>query len=428
MIRWAELSNMMSVISDCPHRERLGWLEQDHLHGPSFRYNFDMSPLVTKIMSDMSDCQLDDGLIPTTAPEYVVMGAKWRDAIEWGSAGVQLPWQQYEWTGDLEVLRRNYPMMKRYVEYLTGRARGGIAADGLGDWSGRGASPDTPRARVATALYYGNAVVLARSAELLGDSAEAASNQRLAAGIRDAFNNAFFHPDTSQYGPGSQCSNAIALVMGLVDPASRQAVLDNLVADLEKRQYTLTVGEVGLEYLFRALADGGRSDVIYAMNNQSDRPGYGYQLKMGATALCECWDAHRDNSQNQFMLGHIMEWFYHDLAGIRPDPEAPGFQRFVIRPRVVGDLTEVKGGYDSIRGRIVSEWRRDGRRLTLHVVVPPNTTATVCVPAAPGDGSSVTEGGRPAAEAPAMKFLKVDGPYAVYQVGSGDYRFGSSLP
>jgi hypothetical protein len=326
----------------------------------------------------------------------------------------------------LEVLRQNYPMMKRYVEHLTDVAKNGIAAKGLGDWSGKGASPETPGNLIATALYYEDAMTLAKSAKLLGNTREAAVQEQLAAAIKSAFNTAFYQPETHQYGTGSQCANSFAIALDLVDPADRQAVLDNLVTDLEKRDYAMTVGEVGLPYMLRALAGEGRSDVIHAVNNRTENPGYSHQLKMGATALCETWNANRDNSQIQFMLGHIMEWFYHDLAGIQPDPQAPGFSRVVIRPNVVGDLTEVKAGYDSVRGKIVSEWKRDNNRITLRVVIPPNVTATIYVPAA--NQSSVTEGGKPTNEVESLKFLRMNGSYAAYEAGSGDYTFSAALP
>ncbi|MBC8096030.1 MAG: family 78 glycoside hydrolase catalytic domain [Akkermansiaceae bacterium] len=421
MVRWAELGNMMSVISDCPHRERLGWLEQAHLHGPSFRYQYDMNAFFGKIMGDMADCQTPSGLVPTHVPEYPMMSPRWRDAIEWGSASVLIPWQQYGWTGDVEVLRRNYSMMQRYVNYLTSRATNGIAARGLGDWSGQGPSPETPGDLIATALYYEDVRVLARTAELLGKLDEAASAKILAEKIRAAFNATFFHSETSLYGTGSQGAHAFALALDLVAPENRPAVLAHLVADIEKRDYALTVGEVCLPYLLRALAGAGRSDVVFAMNNQSKHPGYGYQLKMGATALCETWNAHRDNSQIQFMLGHIMEWFYHDLAGIQPDPATPGFKHFVIHPNVVGDVTEANASYESVRGKIVSEWKITDENLTLHVVVPPNTTATIDVPTR--RASSVTESGQPAASAKGVTFLRFKESFASYRVGSGDYTF-----
>jgi hypothetical protein len=403
MIHWAEVSNMMSVISDCPHRERFGWLEQDHLHGPSLYYNFDMRPLANKVIADMADCQLADGLIPTSVPEYPVFPPKWRDSIEWGSSGVLMPWQEYEATGDLEVLRRNYPMMKRHVDHLTSQAKNEIAAKGIGDWSGKRAIVDKTPELISTAIYYQDVEALAKSAQLLGNAQESAAEELLATRIHDAFNATFFNPETNQYGSGSQASNSFALDLGLVEPAHRDAVLDNLVADLKNGKYAMTVGEIGLPYMLRALASGGRSDVIYLINNQTDNPGYGYQLKMGATALCETWDANRDNSQIQLMLGDIVEWFFHDLAGIQPDPQKPGYSHIIIHPTIVGDLTHVKADYDSVRGEIISEWKRDGQHLTMHVILPPNTTATITLPG-------------------------IIGSSAVKEVGSGDYTFETLLP
>ena len=202
-------------------------------------------------------------------------------------------------------------------------------------------------------------------------------------------------------------------------------MLDAVVKDVRDRGNALTAGDVGYRYLLRALADGGRSDVIFDMNNQSEKPGYGYQLKQGATSLTEAWDAGRASSQNHFMLGQIIEWFYHDLAGIECDPAGPGFKKIIIQPAVVGDLTWVKGSYDSIRGRIVSDWKREGNRFTLDVTIPANTTATVWVPAKqPGE---VMEGNTPAARSQGVKFLRREEGRSLYQVGSGRYMFQSEL-
>ena len=188
----------------------------------------------------------------------------------------------------------------------------------------------------------------------------------------------------------------------------------------------LTTGDVGYRYLLRALADGGRSDVIFALNNQPDKPGYGYQLAQGATSLTEAWNADPRSSQNHFMLGQINEWFYHDLAGIQTDPDGPGFKRIIVMPAIVGDLNWVKARYDSVRGRIVSEWKRDGRRLVLNVSIPPNTTATVFVPAV--DPATVRVGGRAAGRARGVAFLRREAAAAVFAVESGSYAFSSVLP
>lgn len=361
LVRWAQVSNMMSVLTDCPHRERLGWLEQYHLNGPSLRYEFDLAALFTKGMNDMADSQTEDGLVPDIAPEYVQFDGGFRDSPEWGSAFLLCAWQQYEWTGDAELIRRHYAAMQRYVAYLGSRSRNFIVSHGLGDWYDLGPKPPgvaqlTPVPLTATAFYYADAAALANMARVIGNVGDAARYDELARNIGEAFNRQFFDPSRNHYAQGSQCANSIPLAMGLVPAASRAAVLNGVVDDVTHRGNALTAGDVGYRYLLRALAEGGRSDVIYAMNNQSTRPGYGFQLKRGATSLTEAWDAGRDSSQNHFMLGHIMEWFYHDLAGIGIDSSAPAFKKIVIKPAAPGDLTWVKARYDSIYGRIESHW------------------------------------------------------------------------
>jgi hypothetical protein len=205
--------------------------------------------------------------------------------------------------------------------------------------------------------------------------------------------------------------------MGLADPVNRQAIFNNIVNNV--RENGLKAGEFGHRYLLRALADAGRSDVIYELHNQSDKPGYGYQVKLGKTSLAEFWDGH--GSQCHFMNGHITEWLYHDLAGIQDDPAGPGFKKFIIKPAILASLTWVKASYDSASGQIVSEWQYDGQNVTLHVVVPVNTTATIYVPAK--DAASVTESGTTIAQATGVKFLRMENGAAVYAVGSGTYQF-----
>ncbi len=383
LIRWAQRSNLMSLITDCPHRERLGWLEQYHLNGPSLRYEFDLTRLYAKTFDDMESAQRPEGLVPDIAPEYVIFSQGFRDSPEWGSAIILAAWQHYQFTGDERPLRLHYDAMGRYVDYLRRKATGHILSHGLGDWydigpKSPGRSQLTPIPLTATGIFYEDLKTLATIASLLGKPNDARRFSAEAAEVRATFNRTFYHADQGSYATGSQCANAMPLVYGLVEPAVRTRVVDALVRDVRTRG--LTAGDVGYRYLLRALADGGRSDVIYAMNNQSEKPGYGYQLAHGATSLTEAWNSDRGSSQNHFMLGQIMEWFYHDLAGIQPDPEAPGFARIVIRPAIVGDLTWVRATYQSPRGPITVAWKREGRDVELDVSIPVNATATVHVP------------------------------------------------
>jgi alpha-L-rhamnosidase len=135
--------------------------------------------------------------------------------------------------------------------------------------------------------------------------------------------------------------------------------------------------------------------------------------------LWEQWNG--TESRNHIMFGDILAWFYKALAGINPDPAAPAFKHFVIKPNVVGDLTSAEASYNSVRGRIASDWKVEKGRLDLEITVPVNTMATVYVPAA--DPATVKEGGEPAAEAEGVKVVEAKGGCAVYEVGSGSYRF-----
>jgi len=434
LVRWAQRSNMMSVLTDCPHRERLGWMEQDHLNGPSLRYDYRMERLFAKIDNDIADAEEPGGLVPEIAPEYVVFPARksanFHESVEWGSALLLVAQQQYEWTGDLDLLRQHYDAMKRYVDHLGAYAPNGILdiPGDLGDWydigpKRPGVSQLTPVALTETAFYFEDASVLAEAAELLGNAVDALKYKALAAEIRAAFNAKFYDTQKEQYGTGSQCANAIALVMGLVEPAQRSATLDALAGDVTAKGNT--AGDIGYRYVLRALADGGRSEVIGDMNNQSDKPGYGYQLKMGATSLTEAWDAARSSSQNHFMLGQIVEWFYHDLAGIQEDPAGPGFRRIIIRPQPAGNVTWVNASYDSARGRIAVEWKSGSTGFDLGVSIPSGSTATVFMPARAAD--QVSESGAPATIAKGVKFIENEGGRAVFEVSSGYYHF-NSLP
>ena len=430
LIEWAIRSNMVSIFTDCPHREKLGWLEQIHLMGPSFMYSHDVALLLRKMVGDMAEAQADTGLVPDIAPEYTVFQGGFRDSPEWGSACVVVPWNLYLWYGDATILRDHYEGMKRYVAYLGSRAKDHIIDYGLGDWydigpKAPGVAQLTPRALTATAFYYWDISTLEQAARVLGRNDDAQTYARLRREVGEVFNRQFYNPQTHQYSTGSQTANAIPVVFGLAPAQDAAAVLENIVQDIRQRGDSLTAGDIGYRYLLRALAHGGRSDVIFAMNSRSDRPGYGYQLAQGATSLTEAWNARRSSSQNHFMLGHILEWFYADLAGIQADPNAIACKKIRIRPSPVGDVTWTKASYDSPRGRIVSSWKREDGKFTLDVTIPPNTTATIYIPAK--DAASVTEGGSGIGEPEGIRLLGQEGQSIVCEVGSGEYRFESRL-
>ncbi len=428
LVRWAQRSNMVSVLTDCPHREKLGWIEQFHLNGPSIRYEFDTARIFTKAMWDMAEAQTEEGLIPNIAPEYTKFKNAFRNAAEWGAAFILVPWQQYQFTGDTELLRAHYGRMQRYFAFLESRTKDGLLHDGLGDWydldiNKKGRAGLTPAPITATAFLFHDAEMLAQIAELLGKKDDAAMYAEKAKTIHARYQQEFLKADTGTYATNSQASNALALGLNIAESQARESVLAALVKDVEERGYA-TAGDIGFRYLLRSLADAGRSDVVAKLINQDEKPGYGYQIKQGATALPESWNASRGASHNHFMLGQVIEWFYHDLAGIRPDPTAPGFKRFIVAPQLVAETTWVDASYESIHGKIAVRWERAsvGAPLTVKITVPTNTTATVYLPKT--GMAEIRESGRALSLADAnVRLLQNGSDYAVLSVESGSYVF-----
>ena len=401
LIGKAVRSNMQSVFTDCPHREKLGWLEQVHLNGPGLLYNYDLTAYAPQIMQNMADAQHSNGAMPTTAPEYVVFEGPGMDAFaespEWGGSLVIFPFMYYETYGDDSLIKKYYPNMRRYVDYLKTRADKGILSFGLGDWYDygdfrAGFSRNTPVPLVATAHYYMTVMYLVKAAKMVGNDFDTRYYTSLAQDIMAAFNKCFLHKDTAQYGTGSQCSNALPLFLQMTQNADEQGnyqsdadlhekVFTNLIKYVEAHGNRLTTGDVGNRYLIQTLARNGEHELIYKMFNHEEAPGYGFQLKFGATTLTEQWDPRQGSSWNHFMMGQIDEWFFNSLVGIRPSTTPKqGYQKFIIAPQPVGDLKYVKASYETLYGTINVDWTCENGTFTLNVSVPVNTTAVVYLP------------------------------------------------
>lgn len=425
LIRWAIQSNLQSVVTDCPHREKLSWLEQDYLMGKSIHYNFNIYQLYKNLVYNMIDAQTTDGLVPDIAPEFVPFDAGFRDSPEWGSASVILPWQLYKWYGDTAIISEAYPMMKRYVAYLASKSSNHILSHGLGDWFDYGPrSPGeaqlTPKELTATAIYFYDVSLLSKMAALIGDAEEVKRLTRDADAIKSAFNKKFFNPVTKIYSTGSQTAMAMPISVGLVQEADKTAVFKNMVDSIIINGKKLTAGDVGYHFLVEALHEAGASQLLYDMNARDDVPGYGFQLRKGATALTESWPALEEVSNNHLMLGHIMEWFYYGLAGISQSDSSVAYKHVVIKPEVVGDLTYVKGSFKSPYGLITSEWKKTNNQFELIVEIPANSTATVILPAEKGSKVSV-DGKAATGKSDINQVLTVNGKY-VLNIGSGKYH------
>jgi hypothetical protein len=368
----------------------------------------------------MMDAQTPEGLVPDIAPEYTQFVGGFRDSPEWGSAAVILPWILWEWYGDHAILEEALPMMQKYVDFLGAKASGHILSHGLGDWfdygpNSPGEAQLTPKALTATAIYYYDIQLLVRMLRICHQSSQAEKMELLAGQVKSAFNSKFFDTETKVYSTGSQTAMAMPLCVGLVDEANKNKVFMNLTRSIAQSGNALTAGDVGFHFLVKALEEGGGSQVLFDMNSRNDLPGYGFQLKKGATALTESWPALEEVSNNHLMIGHLMEWFYTGLAGIKQEEGSVAFKNILIRPEIVGDLKQAKASYNSPYGRIKSEWKLDGNILVMQVEIPSNSSATVCFPIK--SETQVTENGSQVALSKAT-----DGKYFC-KVGSGSYIF-----
>jgi hypothetical protein len=392
MIDWSIRSNMSYILTDCPHREKNGWQEQNWHMARAISYRFDVRSLYAKIARDLRDAQLPDGHIPTNCPNYLVgilPHGYWNESAEWGISGVLVPWHLYEWYGDTVTLAESFESMRRYVDYLSSQAKDGVITSNLGDWydyghgKGDGPSQWTPNEVTATAVWALGASTVSRAAAVLGKKEAEAVYAALFARIREDFQRKFYDRASKRVANRGSCQagHSIALCAGLVPEGDREAVLQAIVDDLRARGWQQTVGEVTQVFFVRALAEGGRNDVLHKVYSREERGGYGYMVRQGFTTLPESWDARpgTPNSMNHFMLGHLMEWHFAYVAGIRQAPGSVGWRSILIAPNP-GSLEHAAARFDSPSGQIKVSWKKRKGIFEMYARVPKGTAAEAILP------------------------------------------------
>lgn len=416
---WAYRGNFVGIPTDCPHREKNGWTGDAQLATETGLLNFDAAAAYRQWLETIVDAQRPSGQLPGIVPSSG-WGYNWGNGPAWDNALMLIPWYLYFYTGDQDVLERNYPAMKRYVDFCTTMATDDVVSFGLGDWCHPDRERMTPAALTSTAYYCVDCRIVAEVAKMVGKADEAERYQRLANDVQMAFND-HFGKDGGLYAGGEQTSQGCALYQGMVEEEDAPAVVERLLEAIERNDGRLDVGILGAKYVPRALADAGHAELAYALLTRTDYPSWGHWLEQGATTLWEDWRGQA--SRNHIMFGDISAWMYNYLAGLAP--EEPGFKKILIHPRPVGDLAWVTAEHHSAYGLIRSAWRREDNGFTLEVTIPANTTARVILP--PEDLDAAQEGGRPLAEAPGLTALPTGEGLAV-EVGSGSYQFHVRQP
>lgn len=419
------LSNLFSVQSDCPHREKFGYGGDIAASSEALLLNFGMAQFYTKAVEDLADAVRSNGGFTETAPFVGIADAGLGgDAgpIGWGTAHPVLLGQLYQYYGERRLIEEQYEHVKAWVKLIESKASDHIYIGGISDHESLVEKPEL----TGTAFYAYNAGLARRFAEILGETNDAARFGALYENIVAAFNDRYLDAETGRYGTGTQASQAFPLYMGLAPDSARPKALEVLVNDIAERDGHLSTGLFATKYMPDVLSSMGRHDIAYRMVNQRTFPGWGHMLENGATTLWEHWEG-SDNtySHNHPMFGSVSEWFFKHVAGIRPAPDAVGCDRVIIAPGPPpSDLGQAEASYNSIRGPIRAAWHVESRGLHLDVSVPVGVTALVMLPV---DASAeILESGVPAATAPGVR--SAEGPLPSFDVGSGTYHFTAELP
>lgn len=438
-IRRTHLCGMFSIPTDCPHREKLGWTIEGCDCIEMALCNFGMAPFYSKWLRDILDAQEPNGHSPIVAPSngwcnltVPVQPGNGRpgdyDDPWLGGAIANVPWMLYQYYGDSRALAEAYDGIRRYVEWLQTTAREDVLPWGLGDWGEEGFVDHVTRTSAnltSTCGYYHCVSVLGRAAEILGKPDEAKRYLRQAETIRASFNRRFLDATSGRYAPDSQTAQAMPLWLGMVPPESNARVVERLVENiLQTRRGHVSAGMLGTGPLVHALLDARRADVAWTMLSREDYPGWLHMLNQGATTLWEFWTP--NFSLNHPDFGIVGIFFYQGIGGIRPDKAGPGFKRFIVAPEPVGDLKWAHTQFRSLHGPIATDWKRDGQQFTLELAVPPNTTATLYLPAR--DAQSARQIDFPIGARGGATLLRHESGRAVYAVPSGKHRFASQLP
>jgi len=429
-IQWGQRGNYISVPTDCPQRdERLGWMGDAQVFIRTATYNADVAAFFTKWLVDVDDGQSAAGAFSDVNPNTMGRGG----VPAWGDAGVICPWTIYQAYGDKRILERHLPAMIKWVEYLREHSDGLIRdrdrGNDYGDWLAIGS--DTSKELIGTAYFAYSTHLVTQACQALGRTEDAAKYGLLFQDIRAAFVKKYVASDGRIQG-NTQCDYAMALKFDLLPDELKPKAAQYLEDDIVAKGEHLSTGFVGVSYLLPVLTQNGKADTAYRLLLQDTFPSWLFSVKQGATTIWERWDGWTPdkgfqdpqmNSFNHYSLGSCGEYLFGGIGGIRAG--SPGFKDIIIDTVIRDGLTWANAQFDSIHGEIATSWKRDGRKLTLKVVVPANTTASVVIPAA--NPAAIAESGKPTDRARGVLFLRQEADGCVFRVGSGTYSFSAAM-
>ncbi len=417
------LSNLFSVQSDCPHREKFGYGGDIVSSSEALMFDFDMNSFYQKVINDFADAVRPNGGLTETAPFVGIHYGTFGDLsapIGWGFAFPLLLKQLYQYYGVRHPLAQQFDTARNWFNLLKKNALDYIIEDGISDHE---SLDKKPVSLSGTAFFYKTARLISWQANMLGREEEAQEYAHYADTIKASFIHKFLKPGTGKIGKNTQAAQAFALYFDLLPRNEKRAAAETLYNEiLTKHDGHLSTGIFGTKYMLDVLSHMGRADIAYIVVNQKDFPGWGYMLEKGATTLWEHW-AFSDNtySHNHPMFGSVSEWFIKSIAGIKATADAVGFNKIIINPALIKGLTHAEATYHSVRGKIVSAWNINDDVYELKVEIPANTNAKIYLPAK--SLGKISESGRKIKTMNNIEILEQSDQHTILKIGSGKYTF-----
>jgi len=382
----------------------------------------DVASFFTKWNIDLMDTQNEAGTFGNQAPVFLRHGSP-----GWADAGVICPWTIYHVYGDVRMISQHYDQMARFIEFCKSKGLKGPDI-GFGDWLAIGSK--TPKDLISTAYFGYSTRLMSEIADALGKKKDAVKYRQLLEDIKGEFQRSFVREDGTIAG-NSQTAYCLALYFDLLTEKQREQAAAHLVERIKAKDYHLSVGFLGVPILLPTLTEIGRSDLAYRLIQNQSYPSWGYSIEQGATTIWERWNSYtkkdgfgpvKMNSFNHYAYGSCSEWMFRSMLGI--DTDGAGFKKIKMKPEFSESISWAKGHYDSVYGRISSDWKWDGASFQWAITVPPNTSATTYMPES---ATSLTESGSPVARAKGVKYLRTEKGRAVYELQSGHYDFTTNL-
>lgn len=436
---WGIRSNYKGMPVDCPQRnERQPWLGDRTTGAYGESFIFGNGNLYAKWLDDIEQSQKADGAIPDVAPAF------WRyysDNVTWPGTYITVAEMLYRQYGDVESVRKHYPSMKLWMDYMADKYTSGalITKDKYGDWCvppeskelihSKDPARQTDGVLLASATYIHLSAIMEEFAKLLDKPEDAKAFSERAQKMRSAFNAKFFDAGKGRYSNNAITANLLPLMFGIVPEGYNDKVFKSITDKiLTDNKGHISTGVIGTQWLMRGLSLNGRPDIAWHIATVTDYPGWGYMVKSGATTIWELWNGNTANpemnSANHVMLlGDLIIWYYENLGGIKS--AEPGFKRITMKPELIEGLNSARASYHSVHGMIGSDWKKSGKKFNWNVTIPANTKALLYIPAA--SAASVREGKQKASEAEGLTFIRMEGNRAVFEAGSGNYSFNSIM-